>query len=248
MEASRIARFERPQRNSAVRVVGADNDDARRSTLGRLMLQRLARTKLTRTPLGKPVAVDGSVCVSAAHDNALVVAVAGRVDCGVDVVAMRVPRPTEPIVAFFDAFRDVFAPSEWRLIRSPAPDCADQRAVDRFFVLWALKEAYVKATGDGIGFGLARLAFHFDPPHDDDERLPTTAQLTVDGAPMQHWLFQMRYVVADADSGVRWIADARTSAEPRVEPLYVVAHATTDAADADALSFATVQAAELVSL
>lgn len=243
VEADRIARFQRPT-SDGTRVSGAANADARRSTLGRLMLQRLARTPLTRTALGKPVAVNGSVHVSAAHDAALVVAIVGRVACGVDVVAMRLPRASEAVDEFFDAFRDVFGADEWRLIRGAAGAPADQRAVDRFFVLWALKEAYVKATGDGIGFGLARLAFAFDAA--DGERLPSAAELAVDGVPMCHWLFRLRYAVAEAESGVRWIDDACTSAEPRDAPLYVVAHATTDADDAAALAFVTVRAADLV--
>jgi 4'-phosphopantetheinyl transferase len=249
VEASRVARFKRAAsgERGAAMLSGAQNDDARRSTVGRLLLQRLAahalrveRATLARTDKGKPVVVNSAVHVSAAHDGALVVAVVGAVECGVDVVAMALRR-AEPIDAFFAAFRDVFGACEWRLIR-PHGAPVDQRAVDRFFVLWALKEAYVKATGDGIGFGLERLSFACDF---GAELLPRTAELSVDGAQLPHWRFALSYAEASDDGvGVRWIADALTSVSERARTLYVVAHATTDAANVE-LAFQCVKADEL---
>ena len=255
VEASRVARFKRAasSERGAAMLSGAQNDDARRSTVGRLLLQRLAaralrveRATLARTEKGKPVVVVAAaaaataVHVSAAHDGALVVAVVGAVECGVDVVAMALRR-AEPIDAFFDAFRDVFGASEWRLIR-PHGASLDQRAVDRFFVLWALKEAYVKATGDGIGFGLERLSFACDFGTD---LLPRNAELSVDGVSLPHWRFVLSYAEAIDDGvGVRWIAGALTSVSERARTLYVVAHATTDAANVE-LAFQCVKADEL---
>jgi 4'-phosphopantetheinyl transferase len=53
-----------------------------------------------------------------------------------------------------------FAADELAILRNTAP--ADQRAV--FFRLWTLKEAYIKARGDGLSLPLDRFAFSLSPP------------------------------------------------------------------------------------
>lgn len=37
-----------------------------------------------------------------------------------------------------------------------------ERQADRFFDYWTLKEAYMKASGEGISLGLGNFSFHFD--------------------------------------------------------------------------------------
>jgi 4'-phosphopantetheinyl transferase len=53
-----------------------------------------------------------------------------------------------------------FAPDELIILRS-AP-ASEQRSI--FFRLWTLKEAYIKAHGDGLSLPLDRFAFSLSPP------------------------------------------------------------------------------------
>ncbi|MBU8536768.1 4'-phosphopantetheinyl transferase family protein [Falsiroseomonas tokyonensis] len=53
-----------------------------------------------------------------------------------------------------------FAPAEAALLSAMPP--ADRHA--GFLRIWTLKEAYVKATGEGIGAGLDSFGFTLDPP------------------------------------------------------------------------------------
>lgn len=252
VESTRIARFQRPSPTpGAPPLRGAQNADAKRSAIGRLMLHRLTsthlgvpRATLTRTELGKPIldtTVHGADAartthVSLAHDNALVVAICMRVRCGIDVVRLALPRQDEALCEFFDIYHEVFAPSEWRLIRGDdelaqqGPGWFDQRAVDRFFVLWALKESYVKATGDGIGFGLERIAFAFD---NERAELPVAATVRVDGIAQSQWSFSLRYVYVENsndregsldDQLIRFVGAPSVGAERQTnEQLFVVA-------------------------
>lgn len=61
------------------------------------------------------------------------------------------------VIEIADAY---FAPDELIILRGAAP--AEQRAV--FFRLWTLKEAYIKAHGDGLSLPLDQFAFSLSPP------------------------------------------------------------------------------------
>ena len=67
------------------------------------------------------------------------------------------PHHTTSVDAFFRAFAHHFTPSEWDYIRG-AGDDADKQYT-RFYQLWSLKEAYIKAVGVGLGFALLRAEF-----------------------------------------------------------------------------------------
>lgn len=107
---------------------------------------------------------------------------------GVDVVALQIPsranRPAEAMSEFFSHFQlDVFTANEWQtILRNTNTQSIDSRlefhqhAVDLFFIHWALKEAYVKALGEGIGFGLTRIEFtlmHKHEQRDENEKEKT---------------------------------------------------------------------------
>jgi len=64
------------------------------------------------------------------------------------------PRGCTSADEFFRAFADHFTASEWAYIRQPG---GEQFA--RFYRLWSLKEAYIKAVGIGLGFSLQRAEF-----------------------------------------------------------------------------------------
>lgn len=88
------------------------------------------------------------------HSRGLVAAaVSCRHDVGVDVERCdRVPR-------FEDLAQRYFTLEEVALVRSDAIDGGR----DAFFRLWTLKEAFIKATGEGLGRSLQSFAFALDP-------------------------------------------------------------------------------------
>ncbi|KDO35496.1 hypothetical protein SPRG_00343 [Saprolegnia parasitica CBS 223.65] len=163
--------------------------DQKFALLSRLLQRHLVHTAfgtpfdaihLDRTPHGKPSWPD---CPSptwnynVSHQERLVaIASADSVRIGVDVVCVT-DKPshvtTESFLATFAAF---FGPREWAQIHaSPDP-------LRRFFHLWSLKEAYVKALGVGVGFDLLRVQFDCT----DVDASPT---LYVDGVASRTWQF-----------------------------------------------------------
>ena len=111
---------------------------------------------------GKPNCVDGPA-VSISHSGDIVAcAVCDAGDIGVDVEFARQSRDVDAIA------RRYFHPeeAEW-LAGQPA---------DRFYMLWVLKEAWLKATGTGIAGGFDRLRCRVTPPR--IEPLPGSASFT----------------------------------------------------------------------
>ncbi len=88
------------------------------------------------------------------HSRGLVAAaVSYRHDVGVDVERIdRAPR-------FGDLARRYFSADEVALVRSDAADGGREA----FFRLWTLKEAFIKATGEGLRRSLQSFAFALDP-------------------------------------------------------------------------------------
>lgn len=74
-------------------------------------------------------------------------------EIGVDIERRRVLSDRDAIA------RSYFAPGECRALASLAGDARDLG----FFLCWTRKEAYVKAVGDGIAFGLDRFEVTLDP-------------------------------------------------------------------------------------
>jgi 4'-phosphopantetheinyl transferase len=75
-------------------------------------------------------------------------------DIGVDIEDLERPGRLVEIAHAY------FAPAELATLRSAPP--AGQRRV--FLQLWTLKEAYIKAHGDGLSLPLDRFAFALSPP------------------------------------------------------------------------------------
>jgi 4'-phosphopantetheinyl transferase len=86
------------------------------------------------------------------HTHGMVACAVARCEIGIDVEAA--DRPTDYKVA--DRF---FAPEEARLVASAPPE---ERA-GLFFRFWTLKEAFIKATGEGMSRALDSFSFKFDP-------------------------------------------------------------------------------------
>ncbi|KAF1327789.1 L-aminoadipate-semialdehyde dehydrogenase-phosphopantetheinyl, partial [Globisporangium splendens] len=121
----------------------------------------------------------GTVVAIVAHPHALV---------GVDVVQVseRPNAKTTSIDDFFRAFESYFNTSEWNYIRCSS-DVNEQ--YERFYRLWSLKEAYIKAVGIGLGFSLLRAEFFFN---ERDARW----QLRLDGEIARAWRFDSTFVDA----------------------------------------------------
>ena len=90
---------------------------------------------------------------SLSHTRGLAACAVGRPRAlGIDAEAWREPAPLELAERYF-------APAEARLLADQAPD---QRP-SAFYRLWTLKEAYLKATGQGLAAPLDSFAFSLDP-------------------------------------------------------------------------------------
>jgi 4'-phosphopantetheinyl transferase len=108
-------------------------------------------------PFGKPAiapeCADGRLSFNISHTHGMAAcAVARDQELGLDVEAS--DRPTK--IAIADRF---FAPEEARIVHQTLPE---QRR-DLFFRFWTLKEAFIKATGEGLSRPLGSFSFALDP-------------------------------------------------------------------------------------
>ena len=135
--------------------------------------------RFDRTTKGKPFLIDAGdapASFSLSHTHGMVAcAVTNGADVGVDVECIDRDVNTADIAARF------FAPAE--TVHLMQLD-ADARR-DRFFDLWTLKEAIVKALGTGMAMSLNRLAFAVG----DEGVVGLEAPADVDAAAWQFGLF-----------------------------------------------------------
>lgn len=123
--------------------------------LARALLEQVTGEKASSFTLasderGKPFCVDGPA-ISISHSRELVAcAVADSGEVGIDIEFPGRSRDTAGIAArFFSADEAAWLTSQ--------PE-------DRFYMLWVLKEAWLKATGAGIAGGLDSLSCIVTPP------------------------------------------------------------------------------------
>lgn len=94
---------------------------------------------------GKPAISGSSLQFNVSHSEELAVyAFAWDTPLGVDVEHVRPLQDLEGIAQRF------FSASEWTLIEAKPPE----ERVEAFFRCWTRKEAYIKATGDGLSYPL----------------------------------------------------------------------------------------------
>lgn len=129
-----------------------------REILSRYLGTEAHRLRLGHGPRGKPYLLgetgEGALCFNVAHANelALYAVTRGR-KIGVDIEYMeRDPVP----VGIAERF---FSPREVAGLRALPPDVQRQA----FFNGWTRKEAYVKATGDGLALPLDQFDVTLDP-------------------------------------------------------------------------------------
>lgn len=134
-------------------------------SLLRLLLQETtgvpaSRHKLDVEDSGKPVCVGGPAISISHSGNWVVCCVADAGEIGIDIERVDASRNATGVTDRF------FSTAEQRwLAKQPA---------DRFFMLWVLKEAYVKAHGKSVFGGLDRLGCTVEPPTIDVQKYGDT--------------------------------------------------------------------------
>ena len=143
-----------------------------RTVLEQFTGEPAASHEITSNDDGKPFCVQGPA-ISIAHSGDLVVcAVTDQGQIGVDVEIPDRRRNTTRIA------NEYFAADESRWLSS--------QPADRFYMLWVLKEAWLKAKGTGIAGGLDRLRCVVTPPKIEvlisDDAIPKLSLHTIESA------------------------------------------------------------------
>lgn len=178
--------------------------DAKSALAGRLLLRKLASdvlgipwgvAALERTEHGRPclsaaqAATVGQVDFNVSHQGAYAV-LAAEVGAavGVDVMEVKAP-PGRSIDIFLASMRRQLSAAEWEYVRA-FPD--EQLRLSAFYRLWCLKEAVIKARGDGLTFALQRLSLTPACPTPAPPPAPVTLNTTlaIDGMQDPAWHFQ----------------------------------------------------------
>ena len=150
-----------------------------RHTLSRDDGRAPERWRFNRTATGKPFLIeagDAPASFSLSHTHGMVAcAVTKDADVGVDVECIDRDVNTADIAARF------FAPTE----AAHLLQLDEEARRNRFFDLWTLKEALVKALGTGMATALSRLVFTVG----DDGAVGLEAPADVDAAAWQFGLF-----------------------------------------------------------
>ena len=124
-------------------------------SLLRLMLQECtgrpaASIELAMLEHGKPVCVDGPAVGITHTGDTVACGIADRGELGIDLEIVNERRDTTKVARKFYS--------------SEEADWLDTQPRDRFFMLWVLKEAYVKAKGQSIFGSVNRLRCKVVPP------------------------------------------------------------------------------------
>ncbi|WVZ54606.1 hypothetical protein U9M48_005378 [Paspalum notatum var. saurae] len=167
-------------------------DDRKRALVSRLLQRALAhrvlrvplrRISVRRTPEGKPYLQENcsafpSFNFNASHQGDFV-GIASEPLClvGLDIVSVSKPQG-ESVAEFISNFSSYLTGHEWDCIVRAGTPC---EVLAEFYRYWCLKEAFVKAIGAGVGFGLHRLEFHHEQW--------TSISICIDGEVSKKWRF-----------------------------------------------------------
>eukprot|EP00916_Digyalum_oweni_P020935 GHVL01034845.1.p1 GENE.GHVL01034845.1~~GHVL01034845.1.p1 ORF type:complete len:179 (+),score=28.81 GHVL01034845.1:15-551(+) len=84
------------------------------------------------------------------HDNDLVVLVASGLLCGVDCMYIK-RRRNKSTDEFFRLMKNTFTDNEWKFINTLTDE---ENRLKNFFLLWTMKESYVKSIATGASMEL----------------------------------------------------------------------------------------------
>ncbi len=165
--------------------------DSRRFTVARAALRHILATVLNTEPhslqlstgsYGKPGLANGSLRFNLSHSGDLaLIAVAWERELGIDVEEMRA------MDDFLSIAKRFFAPQEAQRFAAMTDSAMITRA---FFECWTRKEAFIKATGEGLSRPLDSFHVTFFP-----DELP---DLHIDSGDSAHW------TLADINPGPRY--------------------------------------------
>ena len=129
-----------------------------RIILGRYLNLDPTQLNFTQSDRGKPYLTDDcnplNLQFNLSHsENMAIVGISRDRRIGVDLEKMRSMENAEQLAQRF------FCASEYYLLTQAIPEERDQL----FFQLWTAKEAYLKATGEGIGGGLNQVKIALNP-------------------------------------------------------------------------------------
>ena len=138
---------------------------------------------------GKPRLADARLEFNVSHSGgAVLMAVSREQPLGVDLELSRRSRPV------LDLARRYFAPGETAALTA-LPEAMRQTA---FLGLWSCKEAWLKAQGRGIAFGLHRVVFALDCAG------AVTGLQSIDGELAADWSIQRLCPLAEATAALAW--------------------------------------------
>jgi len=152
------------------------------------------RVDIMRTKAGKPVAklppgvtgpgIPGLACFNlnvSHHGEFVAIASEPTALVGLDIMdTAERPRQKQDSKTFLSHFEDKLTPGEWRTIHR---DGSEKSRFAEFYKHWALKEAYIKAVGIGLGFELTRADFSYKSGSARD------AIVRIDGQVQPDWSF-----------------------------------------------------------
>jgi 4'-phosphopantetheinyl transferase len=125
---------------------------ALRALLGARLGQDPRRLRFARTPRGKPYLIGESVRFNLSHSgNYAVIGICDSREIGVDTERIRSD------IEFRDIAARYFAPLELSWLM----DAPDEEQRERFYRLWVVKEAFLKATGEGLSTPLHEILVEF---------------------------------------------------------------------------------------
>ncbi|MDJ0519440.1 MAG: 4'-phosphopantetheinyl transferase superfamily protein [Trichodesmium sp. MO_231.B1] len=125
-----------------------------RKILSRYLNIEPEKLQFTYSDRGKPYLTDTSILFNLSHSQDLALYAITQVNSiGIDLEYIRPMNDAENLAKRF------FSHQEYNLISQLPP----QKQQETFFKLWTCKEAYLKATGDGLAGGLEKVEISLNP-------------------------------------------------------------------------------------
>ncbi|KZO92215.1 hypothetical protein CALVIDRAFT_601719 [Calocera viscosa TUFC12733] len=156
--------------------------------------------KFEKTVRGKPYLahpiIDPPILFNISHDNSLITLGYSRPPgngshcIGVDCMKLAI-RSDETPRMFVEVINDQLTIGERASLQRPMPD---QQLIERAFIIWTIKEAFIKAIGEGMAFDLQQIDCRLDQ-----------GEVWIHGAPSPEWEFRLWAVeIVEAGKNARY--------------------------------------------